>query len=94
MSELSEQAPFLPTPGAMYFNSFARGVGSIDLSVVIQLNQAPQLELKMTYNNAKGLAEAMTEAVKTFEELSRTKVMTGAELTKIVGDSAKAKKSS
>jgi len=36
----------------------------------------------------------MTEAVKTFEELSRTKVMTGAELTKIVGDSAKAKKSS
>lgn len=76
-----EQAP-PPTAGsALYFNGFGTGIGAIDLSVFLMLNQSPQLELKMTYSTAKGLAKALQDAVATYEKHSGAPVISGIELS-------------
>lgn len=66
----------------LYFNGFGTGLGAIDLSLFLLVNQATQLELKMTYTTAKGLAAALQEVVAKYESLSGQAVPIGSDLTK------------
>ncbi len=65
----------------LYFNGIAVGVGSVDLSVILNHNQTPLTELKMTYAIAKNLSESLAMAVANYEKFSGQKVVGAKEMT-------------
>lgn len=64
---------------SIYVNTFLVNISASDVVVTLMLNGQPFQIVNMSYNTAKGLAEALTEAVKKYEIETSTKVLNAKE---------------
>ena len=71
----------------MYFNGFAVAMGSSDFSLRLRVDNVDFIECKASYTTIKTLAEKLSFAVKSFEELTNHPLMTTEDVNKALAKS-------
>jgi hypothetical protein len=67
-----------------YFNGFILGLGGVDVSFVLKLNNEPILNLNLSYSLAKTLVEKLGDLLATYEESTQQRIMTTDQIDRLM----------
>ena len=70
-----------PSVPKIYANGFIIGQSTTDISVVLQTNGSVSAVINVSFTTAKSLAIELDKAIKSFEQITRQKLLTIEEIT-------------